>query len=192
MKFKKIVKRFFSINCKDKVISKQELKSKGNWKYNVTGTKNRSKHAKEFINTHFILKNRVIYPILWILEKFEKYQVNVDRQPHHLNLRILKRSIKQGSDDCFKYYSRFDGKKLDNSSYKLVDKISKWIITLGMKDHWICELINMIMYRIAINMNKEYQNNKQHLIYSENYIDDIEYFQIQEILEKKRKLVKVK
>jgi len=190
MKLKDVFKRFFDINSYEKKVLKKSVK--GKWKYNVTGTKDRKQHAKEFSNVHFILKNRVIYPILWFINKFEKYQVKVDKQPHHVNLRILNKAIDKGSEECFKHYTCLEGKRLDNPSYKLVDSIKKWILTLAMKDHWICEMVNMIMYNIVIEMNKEYQNCKQHLIYSANHIDDMEYFKIQDVLIKKRELKRVK
>ena len=87
---------------------------------------------------------------------------------------------------CRKFY--LNNKKPDTSliltryrnslSVKILRLMKELVLTLCRNDSAYLEFLNVLMYSLTMRMNKEYPSSVDHLLYTNQGINDVKYFMI--------------
>ena len=159
------------------------------------------KHLKKFKLFHYLIKYKVIVPLVLIFNRFYLKRIKVDIKDlwYNKNIQIFneeyERSIKDWSLS-FRYHTpkgktKKKGNKLNKFRKQIDEKLScvilraiKDIITTGyLLDTAYREFGNILLLNLSKRMQKEYTKKKEyHLFYTSNHISDPEYLIIGALL----------
>jgi len=182
--------------------NKDLWKSKQNMGWNIYNANiTMGAHLKKFHVLHFILKSKILVPVLKLLDKFlYKYLDNdSDDQPCNRGLNAFNKSFEDAIWDwCYCYFGekkkgvsikdvmkdRYDPtnatmkRKKKHSSPKFLRIIKKLGLTICKNDTAYREFLNILMFHITMNMNKAYKDEKvvDHVFYKNGSISDVRYY----------------
>lgn len=166
--------------------------------YKVKPNETYEEHVKHFSWIHYALKGKFIIPTLWIANKYLKKQF--DKQIpdvwYNKNLKIFDKAF---DDSVFTWYKRFilnlDGvipekelpseeeiKKmmLKHTSSQELLVMKNLMITIIQNDTAYREFFNVLMFEIALGMQKQYggKGHPHHLLFLEDNICSPKYFML--------------
>jgi hypothetical protein len=158
-----------------------------------------NRHMKKFHVFHYIIKYKIILPILliieWLMDK--KVKIKYDDVWYNKNIKIFDEVF----DDSLKTWNysfrantpRNNPKRLKsigkirrnfdtNISNRSLKVIKKLTMRMYLLDTAYREFINIFMFKISQRMQKEYAKKHYHLFYTSNNIQDVEYLALGSII----------
>lgn len=159
--------------------------------------KSKKAKSKRWHFIHYSLKAKVVVPIILFLQRYmSKYIIknkrDIPNKPWNKNFRIMWDSFEEAFKDHFFKYSKnkknaFGFKQFEKvkrgllggaHSYGIPKFSLKLLLTIILEDTAYREMLNMFLFRLQKNMNKEYDPKGKHKfpIYSTNYEGNIHFF----------------
>lgn len=159
--------------------------------------------AKRFNRFHFWAKIRILYPAVYFMQLVIGKHRNDQPRPQHKhdrNLVVFDRAWEKTIDEWSVYYfwprrtidERIFGspemvKVRTYCAESMVGKLKNIMMTSVTQDTAYRELFNILMFNLAIEMNKEWNTEKpKHLFYSCEDICDKDYYHIVNVLYEKK------
>lgn len=162
------------------------------------------KHLKKFFVIHFILKYKILNLVFKLLDKaLGKYiDVKIPKFHYNLNMLIFDKSyedaidlwlekymimtIKPGEDprEMKRIYKRIYKEGKGSAKLRFMKNLA---LAIPMNDTAYFEFMNILMYTLYRNMDKEYRNQKvNHLFYNCPNTFDVNYLAISKVFFDKR------
>lgn len=150
-------------------------------------------YYRQWHNFHFTVKGKLVYPLIRLAKRLMRNYLltKVPDEPHLRNLKVFERAFNSAVTEWFQYWmnplnpARENKKMLQQKLEKYIfTDIKNIITTMATKDTAIFEFVNMLMFRIAKEMHKEYENKGlvKHVLYHSSSSFDYAYYLIQQTL----------
>jgi hypothetical protein len=150
--------------------------------------------AKDFNHLHKNMKYRILLPAVnaykLLFGKRKIYQVRPGLF-HDKNIVAFESAFNKTGDDWVEHYianlNQFIGKdtkqefvaknnKGQHQSIKMIESFKEVMMNFIMADTAYREYFNMLLFNIAIEMNKTHKEHANHLLYTSNGIMDVKYW----------------
>jgi len=200
MKDKAIFSTFWK---KDKVL---DLKIDNNKQlaWNIYGDKIAKEHIKKWHRFHFWIKYKTIVPMLKLLNKFMKKNLikEIPEEPYNKNLVIFDRAVEKslvtwsellqfGRIRKRNIFDKFIINKRNKSgSQELVRMMKNLLITGSLNDTAYRTLLDLVLFNIAIEMNKEYRSHPDWIFYDSRGIFDVNFKKASELIVEYKEKIK--
>lgn len=172
-------------------------------KYNVYESgPTMQEYVKEQNRIHQYFKKKLIYPLSWlgqVCQRFlGKYIVKeVPTSEHFRNLWIFNKAFEDSMLDIDVLRSQVKGMDYDkavkvahktrnNEPFATLRLFKEICLTIVKNDTFYLEFVNLFTFNLARYMNQEYHNDiyngkVSHIVYTNNKIDDVVYFQARKL-----------
>ena len=171
---------------------------KGRFKNNIHDIKNLKKYSAKWLSVHFVFKYRILLPALMILDRFfGKIKIKkIPNNPHNYLVKRFDKAFENALRDWFKYYvqgGKCNGKNKGvitkefnkSGSVERIRSLKDWFITVLLMDQAYKEFLNMFMFSLAKEMQKEFKGKRaNHLVYNAKIVDEVNYFRLFEQIRK--------
>jgi len=179
-----------------------ESKKKIPWTIYTAGNR-MDKHQKQFSWIHYTLKNRIIIPLLYIVEKYlhGKLDKNVPKEIYNNNLMIFNDSFESAIEKWGSEYLIHTGcnarLKKDakwwkrnvhkNGSARLLRTAKNLTLTVGLNDTAYREFLNIWVFEIAKKYAEVYKDKKQihHLMYTDHISTNVFYYKMYPVVQQR-------
>jgi len=180
-----------------------EVIKKNIYKDGLTG----KQYRKRWNFFHRVFKYKFFVPLLKLVRKFlDKYIEPVPMLPHNKNIILFDKAFEDSIIDWNEaFLSNIQGiktgKKLtkkeilksnNNVSALLLRNLKEIVIAGAINDTAYREFLNILMFNIAKIMNKNYDNDPEHLFYINKSVNDVIYYYVVFMKEQGFKLKNVK
>lgn len=196
---------FLSKHPRDERLLKRIMHSQGKFKFNIHDIKDKSKYARKFYNTNYILKERIFVPLVMIADKlFGRHKIEkIPDSPQNYLLRRLDNGIERGIRNWYKYflkagrYNNYPKRHISriinkDITVRFLRSVKTWFFTILLMDQAYKELVNCVLLETAQELQKEFEGkDAKHLFYTSRIVNDVNYLtmlkQVRDVIVKHKK-----